>query len=221
MDQPDAYLTIGGESKGEYREKGSKFLAYAFPVNSPEACRKRLEEVRGLHPKARHHCYAWRLGADGNQFRANDDGEPSSTAGKPILGQIDRWNLTDLIVIVVRYFGGVLLGASGLINAYRSSAADALSHSQIIEKTFRNVYRLRFPYERMGDVMSAVERLKFPLIDQAFSETAEIHIAIRQSDAEAKLAELRALVAGISLNEAAATDAVEGLQVDFLRTEAK
>ena len=115
----DHYKTVAGPAHGEYKDRGSKFLAYAFPVYAEEEWQARLEEVRREHPKARHHCYAYRLGLDGNNFRANDDGEPSGTAGRPILGQIDSFELVNILVIVVRYFGGTLLGASGLINAYR------------------------------------------------------------------------------------------------------
>ena len=127
MATKDIYQTIRGESNGEFRDRGSKFIAYAYPVYTEEEWQEKLEAVRKAHPKARHHCYAYRLGLDGHNFRANDDGEPSGTAGRPILGQIDSFGLVNVIVIVVRYFGGTLLGASGLITAYKNSAADALS----------------------------------------------------------------------------------------------
>ncbi|MDV7392848.1 YigZ family protein, partial [Arthrospira platensis SPKY1] len=120
---PDTYRTLSGPSTGEFRDRGSKFLAYAFPVYTDEEIGLHLEEVRKLHPKARHHCYAYRLGLDGNHFRANDDGEPSGTAGRPILGQIDSFGLCNVLLVVTRYFGGTLLGTSGLINAYKLSAA--------------------------------------------------------------------------------------------------
>jgi len=131
----DQYQTIFESSIGEFKDRGSKFIAYAYPVYTEKDWQKHLEEVKKLHFKARHHCYAYRLGLDGNQFRANDDGEPSGTAGRPILGQIDSFGLTNVFVVVVRYFGGTKLGTSGLINAYRESTATAFRNAQIIEKT--------------------------------------------------------------------------------------
>ncbi|MEM6700850.1 MAG: YigZ family protein, partial [Bacteroidota bacterium] len=128
----DQYKTLAAPSTGEFKDRGSKFFAYAFPVETETEVATALEQVKKEHFKARHHCYAYRLGMDKNNFRANDDGEPSGMAGRPILGQIDSWELTDVFIVVVRYFGGTKLGTSGLINAYKKSAMDALEQAEII-----------------------------------------------------------------------------------------
>ena len=216
MQQPvkDAYLTIARPAEGLFRDRGSKFLAYAFPVKAEAEALGKLEGLRQEHPKARHYCFAYRLGRDGTRFRANDDGEPGGTAGRPILGQIDRCRLTDIIVIVVRYFGGTKLGTSGLIQAYKTSAGAALDRAAIIEKTVKIRYRLRFGYERMGDVMRALERCGLSLQDQHFSDSAEVVIAIRKSEAAGKLTELKALIAGVTLDEAAGLEAVDGVAIN-------
>ena len=177
--ETDRYRTLAGPSTGEFRDRGSKFLAYAFPAYSEEEWQERLEEVRKDHPKARHHCYAWRLGLDGNQFRANDDGEPSGTAGRPILGQIDSFGLTNVVVVVVRYFGGTLLGTSGLIQAYRESTAAALAAGEIVERTVEEVFRLNFTYALMSPVMNAVKALELEMVHQDFGEQAALDIAVR------------------------------------------
>lgn len=198
----DTYKTIEGPSTGEYRDRGSKFLAYAYPAETEEEALLHLEMLRKEHPKARHHCFAYRLGLDGNRFRANDDGEPGGTAGRPILGQIDSFGLTNVVVIVVRYFGGTLLGTSGLIQAYRGSAAAALAAARVVERTVELLYALRFGYDRLGDVMSAIERLGLPMLDQQFGDQVALSIALPKSQAEQRLVELRARIAGISLDEA-------------------
>ena len=138
----DTYNTITAASEGLFTDRGSKFIAYAFPIKSEEEIKEYLEEIKKEHWKARHHCYAWRLGIDGNTYRANDDGEPSGTAGKPILGQLDSFEITDTLVVVVRYFGGTKLGVGGLINAYKSAAIDALQQVEIISKTIDNYYKI-------------------------------------------------------------------------------
>ncbi len=131
----DSYLTIEKNTEGLFKDKGSKFLAFAYPVEEEEEIKEYIQALKKEHYSARHHCYAWRLGAEKTHFRANDDGEPSSTAGKPILGQIQKNDLTNILIVVVRYFGGTLLGVSGLINAYRGAAADVINNSIIVEKT--------------------------------------------------------------------------------------
>jgi uncharacterized YigZ family protein len=218
MEKKDVYRTISGPSVGEFRDRGSKFIAYAFPVWSDEQWQQKLEAVRKDHPKARHHCYAYRLGLDGNNFRANDDGEPSGTAGRPILSQIDSYGLTNVIVIVVRYFGGTLLGTSGLINAYKSSAADALEHAEKIEKTIENIYRIAFDYALMSNVMNAVKGLEFEIISQDFSHAAVLDIAVRQSEVEEGIRRLKALIAGIRVEELEQkADSLKGFEISFLR----
>ena len=201
--ETDRYRTLAGPSTGEFRDRGSKFLAYAFPAYSEEEWQERLEEVRKDHPKARHHCYAWRLGLDGNQFRANDDGEPSGTAGRPILGQIDSFGLTNVVVVVVRYFGGTLLGTSGLIQAYRESTAAALAAGEIVERTVEEVFRLNFTYALMSPVMNAVKALELEMVHQDFGEQAALDIAVRQGERDRLLHELRARIAGKRVEELA------------------
>ena len=140
MEYTDTYKTIGGAAEGLYKEKGSKFIAYAFPVSNELQIREIITRLKKEHHSARHHCFAWRLGSDLQLYRVNDDGEPNGTAGRPILGQIQHRELTDILVIVVRYFGGILLGTSGLTNAYKQAAANVLLNAETIEKNCRNNY---------------------------------------------------------------------------------
>lgn len=187
----DLYTTISNSTTGEFKDRGSKFLAYAYAVYSPDDIKNKLNIVKKLHPKARHHCFSWRLGTDGTQFRANDDGEPSGTAGRPILGQIDSFGLTNVLIVVVRYFGGTKLGVPGLINAYKSAAKDALQQAQTIEKTIDNIYRLSFGYDIMSDVMNFVKKMNLHVRKQDFTETGLIEFAIRQSESENILVQIK------------------------------
>jgi uncharacterized YigZ family protein len=155
---PDYYTTIEQSSTAEFSDKGSKFIAYAFPVTEVDEFKDKLSEVRKEHPKASHHCYAYRIGLDGMTYRMSDDGEPSGTAGRPILGQIDSKQVTNVLIIVVRYFGGTLLGVPGLINAYKTAASLALQVTPVIQKPVLVHYRLQFDYTRMNDVMRIVKQ---------------------------------------------------------------
>src|SRR6476661_939811 len=155
---PNYYHTIEKPSVAEFKDRGSKFLAYAFPIQTVDDFKKRLKELKEEHPKAAHHCFAYRLDMDGNNFRSSDDGEPSGSAGKPILGQIDSKGLTNTAIIVVRYFGGTLLGVPGLINAYKTSASLALQLTAVIQKPVLITYELHFDYTLMNDVMMVVKR---------------------------------------------------------------
>jgi uncharacterized YigZ family protein len=199
----DIYKTIEKESIGEYKDKGSKFIAYAVPLLlhdiAPFAVF--LEKLKKEHPKARHFCYAWRSDTEGVQFRANDDGEPSGTAGKPILGQIDSFGLTCVAVVVVRYFGGTLLGTSGLITAYRESAADALSKATIVERVIDNTIVLTFGYALMPDVMTALKKMGLPIKHQNFEENCTIQTSIRLSETADRLLQLKASVFKMSVEE--------------------
>ena len=152
------YFTIEKLSVAEFKDRGSKFLAYAFPLQSSDDFKKRLKELKEEHPKAVHHCFAYRIGTDGNNFRSSDDGEPSGSAGKPILGQIDSKELTNVAVVVVRYFGGTLLGVPGLINAYKTSTSLALQLTAIVQRPVLINYELQFDYTLMNDVMMVVKR---------------------------------------------------------------
>jgi uncharacterized YigZ family protein len=153
----DTYKTIEKEASGLFKDRGSRFIALAIPVSGQEEIKARLEELRKEYHDARHHCYAWVLTPDRQAWRVNDDGEPSGTAGKPILGQINSRELTNIIVVVIRYFGGTLLGVSGLINAYRSAAADALDNAEIVERHLTETWLITFPYEAMNDVMRVLK----------------------------------------------------------------
>jgi uncharacterized YigZ family protein len=152
------YNTIEKASFAEFKDRGSKFLAYAFPIVNTDDFKKYLQQLKKEHPKAVHHCFAYRIGLDGNNFRVSDDGEPSGTAGKPILGQIDSKELTNVLVVVVRYFGGTLLGVPGLINAYKTATSLALQLTPIVQKQVQVDYRLQFDYTRMNDVMIIVRQ---------------------------------------------------------------
>ena len=152
------YKTISTSSQAEYKDRGSRFLAHAFPLATVDDFKKHLKALKEEHPKAAHHCFAYRIGTDGNNFRASDDGEPSGSAGKPILGQIDSKGLTNIAVVVVRYFGGTLLGVPGLINAYKTAASLALQLAPIVEKPILVDYELQFDYTQMNEVMIYVKR---------------------------------------------------------------
>jgi uncharacterized YigZ family protein len=214
----DTYKTIKAESIGEFRDRGSKFIAYAYPAYEEEDWQTRLEEVKKLHPKGRHHCYAYRLGLDKNNFRANDDGEPSGTAGRPILGQIDSFELTNVFVVVVRYFGGTLLGTSGLINAYRESTKLAFEAAEIIEKTQEDIYRLTFDYSIMSDVMNTVKKLELEMVRQDFGNIGILEIAIRQSEVEETMRRLKSGISKIRIEEIDEVEKVAGLDIKFLET---
>ena len=214
----DSYFTLASPSTGEFRDRGSKFLAYAFPFAVEEEWQQHLESVKKAHPKARHHCYAFRMGLDQNNFRANDDGEPSGTAGRPILGQIDSFGLTNVIVIVVRYFGGTLLGTSGLINAYKTSTQDAFQKAEVVERIVEDIFRLTFGYPLMSDVMNAVKRLELPILKQKFHLDGMLEIAIRQGQRDEMLTRLKAHIGKISLEEAETLEAIEGLSIEHAYT---
>lgn len=155
---PDFYNTIEKAATAEYKDRGSRFLAYAFPIQRTDDFKKQLKALKEEHPKAAHHCFAYRLGTEGTAFRASDDGEPAGTAGKPILGQLDSKQLTNLAVVVVRYFGGTLLGVPGLIAAYKMAATVALQLAPIVQKPVLIPYRLQFDYTLLNDVMLLVKR---------------------------------------------------------------
>jgi uncharacterized YigZ family protein len=211
----DNYLTIKNPALGEFKDRGSKFIAYANPMDSETDFAHFAERVRKEHPKARHHCYAWRLGLDQNQFRANDDGEPSGTAGRPILAQIDRLNLTNIGIIVVRYFGGTLLGTSGLINAYRASAADALAQSERIEKILEDKIEIQFEYEWMPAVMNAVKKLQINVLRQDFNEIGSLQISIRKQLTDAMLLQMKALILKITVEEMLLLQEIKGISIFF------
>jgi len=162
----DAYLTIEKTAFAEFKERGSKFIAFAYPIQTADEFKVHLQLLKKEHPKAVHHCFAYRLGLDGNNFRVSDDGEPGGTAGRPILGQIDSKFLTDTAVIVVRYFGGTLLGVPGLINAYKTATIMALQLVPTVEKAIEMVYELQFDYTRLNEVMTICKQFGCTVIGQ-------------------------------------------------------
>ena len=180
----DEFKTIATTSEGYYTEKRSKFLAFAHHVETVDEVKELLAGYRKKYYDARHVCYAYMLGASREEFRANDDGEPSSTAGKPILGQINSNELTDILIIVVRYYGGVNLGTSGLIVAYREAAADAIAHSEIETRQVEEIITYNFPYPMMNDVMRIVKDMQPRIVSQTYDNTCEIRLSIRKSEAE-------------------------------------
>ncbi|WP_372756108.1 YigZ family protein [Labilibaculum sp.] len=180
----DTYKTIQKPSEGLYKEKGSKFIAYAYPVTGEEEIKSLINSLKKEFYDARHHCYAYMLGADHKNFRANDDGEPSSTAGKPILGQILSKELTNILIVVIRYFGGTKLGVSGLIQAYKAAAADSILNSEIVEKTVNDIYDINFDYLAMNDVMKIIKEDQPEQLDQDFNLNCKITLSIRQKDVD-------------------------------------
>ena len=180
----DLYKTIAAPAEGLYKEKGSKFISLAYPVQSEGQIKEIVAELKDKFYDARHHCYAWMLGADKKNFRANDDGEPSSTAGRPILGQIQSNDLTNILIVVIRYFGGTKLGVSGLINAYREAAADALCHAEVVEKTVDEQIRICFSYLVLNDVMKIVKEENPEVLERNFELQCEMLLSIRQKDME-------------------------------------
>ena len=212
-----AYRTLRAPSEGLYKEKGSKFHAYAYSVTGEADIEHRLEEVRKLHPKARHHCYAWRLGTDGNQHRANDDGEPSGTAGRPIYGQLLSHDLTDVLVVVVRYFGGTKLGASGLIHAYKTAADDALSRGEVRMCHLQQLVRISFDYARMGDIMNALHRFDVQIVSQDYDPSPMLVIGILIESVDTVLTHLKAAAAQVTLDEAARTESVDSLLIESIQ----
>jgi len=158
MPDNDYYFTIESSAVAEFKDRGSKFLAYSFPIKNTNDFKKHLQELKKEHPKVVHHCFAYRLGTDGNNFRMSDDGEPSGTAGKPILGQIDSKNLTDTLIVVVRYFGGTLLGVPGLINAYKTASSLVLQCTPVVQKAVEIKYVLQFNYTEMNEVMRIIKQ---------------------------------------------------------------
>jgi uncharacterized YigZ family protein len=199
----DEYKTLAISSKGIYKEKGSKFIAFAYSVFTEDEFKDKLQQLKQDYNDARHHCYAYRLGADMQQYRFSDDGEPSSTAGKPIYGQIQSFELTNIAIIVIRYFGGTKLGVGGLITAYRAAAKNAIEKSKIITRTVDNFYEIQFEYVIMSDVMNFIKKNELDLISQSLEEKGVIQFRIRQCEAEVLLEKF---------------EKIKGIKIDFKKT---
>jgi uncharacterized YigZ family protein len=199
----DTYKTIESRSEGVYKDKGSKFIAIAVPVRTEEEVKEKLIGIRNEYHDARHHCYAYLLEADKSVFRFNDDGEPSGTAGRPILGQINSNDLTNVLIVVVRYFGGIKLGVRGLINAYKSSASEAIAASRIISRTVDEIYMVRFDYPFMNQVMHILKDQEIKILSQEFKLVCQLEYRVRKSLANHVNSKL---------------SKIKGLKVEFLKS---
>lgn len=199
----DSYKTIATATEGMYKEKGSKFIAFAFPVYSEEEFKEKLATSKKDYHDARHHCYAFRLGVKMDIYRFSDDGEPSSTAGKPIYGQIQSFGLTNIGIIVIRYFGGTKLGVGGLITAYKEAAKNALENATIITRTVDDIFEIQFTYAVMSDVMNFVKQQQLEIIKQVLEESGTIEFRVRQSESNGIVTQL---------------EKIDGVQVKLLRT---
>jgi uncharacterized YigZ family protein len=177
----DIYKTIASTSQGIYKEKGSRFVSIAIPISDQEEIKPIIDKIKKEHHEARHHCYAYMIGHERNIWRVNDDGEPSGTAGRPILGQINSFGLTNIIIVVSRYFGGTLLGVSGLLNAYRSAAESALKNAELTEKTVNEYFEITYPYISMNDVMSILKEENIGQSEQSFDIECRIILNFRVS----------------------------------------
>lgn len=216
MSNSDQYRVIISEGSGEFKDRQSKFIGFAQPVRSEEAALAWVEEYQKLHHKARHWCYAYRLGDDGNRFRANDDGEPSGTGGKPILGQIDKLEISDVVVVVVRYYGGVKLGTSGLINAYREGAALALADAELGWRYLTHRLVIHFSYPDMGKVMSALEQLDLEMSENDFGVQPQLTIEVPRSEAAETRRQLLAKIGEVYLGEVDEEFSIENLRIEIL-----
>jgi uncharacterized YigZ family protein len=199
----DTYKTISAPSEGVFRDRGSKFIGYAYPILSEDAVKDILAVLRAEHPKARHFCWAFRLSPDRSIFRIQDDGEPSGTAGRPILNSMLSADITNVLIVVVRYFGGTLLGVPGLINAYKTAAVEAIQAAEVIEKTVNDVYELQFDYLLMNDVMKLIKEERLNILSQEFDNSCSIKIEIRKSSLNSILGKI---------------EKIEGVQLKYLFT---
>jgi len=199
----DTYKTIEEPSEGIFRDKGSKFIAYAYPFKDENKVKDIITDLKSQHPKARHHCWAYRLTPDRTVFRVNDDGEPSGTAGRPILNVLLSMDLTNVLVVVVRYFGGTLLGVPGLINAYKTATQEALSVVEVVEKTVNDVYEVNFDYLQMNDIMRIVKETEIIVLSQDFDTKCKITFEIRK----------------LLVNEVIGRmEKIEGVEINYVRT---
>ncbi len=187
------YKTISNLTEAEFKDRGSRFLGFAYPITSVEDTKKYIKQLKELHPKAVHHCFAWRLGLDQTNYRANDDGEPSGSAGKPILGQLDSFDITNTLILVVRYFGGTLLGVPGLINAYKTVAHDCLILNTIVEKNIEHYYMLEFDYTNMNDVMRVIKQYQCSILKNEINLFCQLELGIALIDEEIVLTKLKDL----------------------------
>ncbi|RFZ84652.1 YigZ family protein [Mucilaginibacter terrenus] len=186
----DTYKTIAQPAEGVFRDRGSKFLSFAYPITNDAEVKPLVANLKTLHPKANHHCWAVRLGIDRSVFRVNDDGEPSGTAGRPILNTLLSKDITNTLVVVVRYFGGTLLGVPGLINAYKAATEAALAEASVVEKTVNDVYTIIFEYPQMNDVMRIIKEEQLSIIEQTLELNCSVKFSVRKTQVESVMAKL-------------------------------
>ena len=213
MKADDEYYTLAKNSIGEYKDRGSKFLAYAFAVESVDMVQTHLLQLKTDHPKCGHICYAYAIGIDRSEFRSNDDGEPSGTAGKPIYNRILSHDLTNTQIAVVRYWGGTKLGATGLIKAYKTSAESSILNNEIITKYLMESFRLEFNYAIMGDLLNHLKKLDINIMNKKLESTAQVTIGLRQSTAKSLLAKLKARLLNISEDRVDEKTTIPGLKI--------
>lgn len=199
----DSYKTIEAPSEGIYKDKGSKFLAYAYPIRSEEEVKPLINVLKANHTKANHFCYAYRLSPDRSVFRINDDGEPSGTAGRPILNCLLSEDLTNILIVVVRYFGGTLLGVPGLINAYKNASIEAIKTSHMIVKTINDVYELHFEYLQINDVMKVIKEQNIEVLSQNFNTSCELKFEVRKAQLNSVLSKF---------------EKIEGIKLKYIHT---
>lgn len=199
----DTYKTIAAPAEGQFKDRGSKFIAYAYPLRDEATAKELVDVLKAQHPKARHHCWAYRLTPDRSVFRINDDGEPSGTAGRPILNTLLSYDVTNVLVVVVRYFGGTLLGVPGLIHAYKAATQEALALAGVVEMTVNDIYQIAFGYEQLNAVMRVVKDESLTVLKQDFDNRCTMELEIRQLQVARVLGRL---------------DEIEGIAVDFVRT---
>jgi len=199
----DTYKTIKAPVEGLFKDRGSKFLAYAYPIEHENEVKPLVDNLKKEHFKAVHHCYAYRLGLDRTNFRVNDDGEPSGTAGKPILNTLLSHDITNILVVVVRYFGGTLLGVPGLINAYKSATAEALTVAKVIEKTVNDVYNVSFEFVQMNDVMKVVKEFGLKIRNQTYDNQCTMELEFRKTLTNQVIGKL---------------EKIDGIEVEYLMT---
>jgi uncharacterized YigZ family protein len=213
----DSFQSIVAPSTGLFTDRGSKFLAFAWPVSNEDQIKEYQDTLRKEHFKARHHCYAWRLGTDGNQFRANDDGEPSGTGGKPILGQIDSHQLTDVLVVVVRYFGGTLLGTSGLIQAYKAAAHEALAQAQVVTHFLHVSFRINMPYTLLPKFTELARKTEAQITEEDWLEQhCSLVLGVRLSHQDLVLDKIKAGLYDLPASESAGLDWPVGFSIELL-----
>ena len=216
MEQKDSYKTIKNPSTGEYKDKGSKFIAYAFEINSEQEFKNQLDKIKKEHFKARHHCYAYAIGPDHEKYRYNDDGEPGGTAGQPIYNQIKSKELSNIGIVVVRYFGGTKLGVSGLINAYKSSTKEALDNTEIIEKYIEDIVSIKYDYKYTGDIMKVINSSIAKISDTRFDEIPEIILKIRKSKTMEFIKTMCSAILKRDIKDIAGDEEIEGLKIKIL-----